>query len=174
MSKIDLSTCKPGDRLRLRNGMIATYVRPTKTDTYPHIVRYPNGHEGSRLDDGRTFRFTSGSEVDVVEIIRAKKTRAKKRAQDPMPTTGADSGTVLGGGVTTITGNFTTNGLGDSRAKKTRKKSRTPSLYHLRRVYAAAVAWCWAPIQDTDAMNDALSKLHKSVLAAEKARKGEG
>ena len=83
MSSIDLRTCKPGDKLKSKHGLILTYVRPTTPEDgsrayYDHIVKYPDQppfgpkSEGTRTHDGFTFRNPASrleSDHDIVEII---------------------------------------------------------------------------------------------------------
>lgn len=76
---IDLRTCKPGDKLRSKHGLILTYVGPNPygtADVYPHHVKYPYdktyGSEsyGTRTDDGFVMRTNRlDSDHDIVEVI---------------------------------------------------------------------------------------------------------
>lgn len=75
MSEIDLRTCKPGDKLLSKHGMVLEYVEYDPTAVYPHIVAYPNeapymGSSGSRLDNGQVFAKNRMEEdQDIVEIL---------------------------------------------------------------------------------------------------------
>jgi hypothetical protein len=66
---IDLRKCEIGQKLLLRNYEIATYLGTSEFSDYPHRIRYPNGGEGTRCDDGSTYRFRKlPDDPDVVEI----------------------------------------------------------------------------------------------------------
>ncbi len=81
---IDLRTCKPGDKLLSKRGLILTYLgaSPYNNSNYPHLVEYPgDGDEnddegyqkpshGTRSDDGRVSVVRSlPTDHDIVEII---------------------------------------------------------------------------------------------------------
>lgn len=68
---VDLRTCKPGDKLLSCHGMILTYGKYIgETNVYPHEVIYPNGSRGTRLDDGRAYRYKPlPSDHNIVEIL---------------------------------------------------------------------------------------------------------
>jgi len=70
---VNLNTCKPGQRLVGKHGVILTYVRKLISgNTYPHEVKYPNGSYGTRTDDGFVFRNPSKRmevDEDIVEIL---------------------------------------------------------------------------------------------------------
>lgn len=74
---IDLRNCKPGDKLKLRNGLIATYDRalipPPAAEgeclTYSHAIKFSELPE-TVADDGRYDLRTPNHDWDVVEIIR--------------------------------------------------------------------------------------------------------
>ena len=68
---VDLSTCKPGDKLLSRPGTVLTYVGPLpKGHTYDHEVAYPDGSRGTRMNDGRVYKNKPLPEDhDIVEII---------------------------------------------------------------------------------------------------------
>lgn len=66
---VDLTKCKPGDKLRSKHGLVLTYVGPNNGD-YPHTVKYPDGNYGTRTNDGFTFRTKRmDSDHDIVEVI---------------------------------------------------------------------------------------------------------
>jgi len=79
MSAVDLRTCKPGDKLRSKHGLILTYVRPTEPGNYyDHVVQYPDerpfgpNSTGTRIHDGHVYRNPSKRlecDHDIVEII---------------------------------------------------------------------------------------------------------
>jgi hypothetical protein len=67
---IDLRKCVPGQKLRTKHGTILEYLGPSDSLSYPHLIRYPNGSEGTRCDDGFTYKFKRMDEdEDVVEIL---------------------------------------------------------------------------------------------------------
>lgn len=70
---IDLRSCKPGDKLKSKHGMILTYIAALpEDDYYDHLVEYPNGSKGTRINDGHVFK-NEGSRLpedhDIVEIL---------------------------------------------------------------------------------------------------------
>jgi len=70
MDNIDLSKCKVGDKLKLRNGELKTFSWCT-----PHLSEYPSLlSDGSvRHQDGSFYSKTMTDPRDVVEIIGQKK-----------------------------------------------------------------------------------------------------
>ena len=70
---IDLRTCKPGQKLRSKHGMILTYVGPLPEDAYyDHRVLYSDGGAGTRTHDGYVFREIGSrlpADHDIVEIL---------------------------------------------------------------------------------------------------------
>lgn len=69
-NNIDLNKCKPGQKLKSKHGMILTYVGKQNDFAFPHIVKYPNGAEGSRTDDGQVFvKNKLPEDHDIVEIL---------------------------------------------------------------------------------------------------------
>jgi hypothetical protein len=69
---IDLRTCKAGDKLLSKHGMVLTYVGPLPEGSYmDHEVQYPNGGtKGQRTHDGFTYRVRRMPEDhDIVEIL---------------------------------------------------------------------------------------------------------
>lgn len=52
---IDLRKAQKGDKLISVHGGIFTYGKCVPELPYPHLVIYPSGSHGTRLDDGRTF-----------------------------------------------------------------------------------------------------------------------
>lgn len=69
---VDLRTCKPGDKLVSKHGMILEYVSPLPPkDYYDHQVLYPDGSPGTRTHEGYVFRNNRlPGDHDIVEIIR--------------------------------------------------------------------------------------------------------
>ena len=53
----NMNSCKPGDKLISRHGMIFEYVSRSNKDPYPHVVRYPDGSMGTRCDDGKVAEW---------------------------------------------------------------------------------------------------------------------
>lgn len=70
MSELDLRTCKPGDELLGKHGVVLKYVKYVQGQPYPHIVAYPDGQLGSRLNNGQVFKKDRlEKDEDIVEII---------------------------------------------------------------------------------------------------------
>jgi hypothetical protein len=72
LGPVDLSTCKPGDKLCLRNGEIATFLaeaRPTTSYPYPYRVARENGPPDIYARNGKLWIGSPDSPRDVVEII---------------------------------------------------------------------------------------------------------
>lgn len=66
---VDLTKCKPGDKLRSKHGLVLTYVG-RNTGDYPHTVQYPDGSGGTRTDDGFTYRTKRmETDHDIIEVI---------------------------------------------------------------------------------------------------------
>jgi hypothetical protein len=68
---VDLRTCKPGDKLLSKHGMILTYIGPLPDGHYfDHEVMYPNGGRGTRTNNGATYRAAPLQEDhDIVQIL---------------------------------------------------------------------------------------------------------
>lgn len=67
---VDLKSCKPGDKLLSKHGIVFTYVRYIPGSHYPHEVAYPDGACVTRMNDGRVYKNLSLPEDhDIVEII---------------------------------------------------------------------------------------------------------
>lgn len=65
----DMRQCRPGDRLLTAHGEIVTYTGPSGRilrDEYPHLIRYPDGSEGSRTDDGHVYANKRESEDEDI------------------------------------------------------------------------------------------------------------
>jgi hypothetical protein len=66
-SGIDLNTCVPGQKVRLRNGVIVEYNEPVEDSwntPYQHIVNFC-----SYMNDGCYWKGKRKDENDVVEIL---------------------------------------------------------------------------------------------------------
>ena len=76
---IDLRTCKPGQKLRSKHGLILTYIGPTEPGNYyDHIVQYPpiapytEKTLGTRIHSGHVSRNVNKrlpEDHDIVEIL---------------------------------------------------------------------------------------------------------
>ena len=72
--KIDLSTCKKGQKLLSSHGQILTYVGPLhETNYYDHAVTCADGSRGTRTNEGFVFRNNRRPKTDhdIVEILSA-------------------------------------------------------------------------------------------------------
>jgi hypothetical protein len=69
--KVDLKTCKEGDKLLSSLGETLTYVKALPEDNYmDHEVEYANGAGGTRTHDGHVYRNVRMPETDhdIIEI----------------------------------------------------------------------------------------------------------
>ena len=70
---VDLNTCKPGDKLKTRQGTILLYVEKLpEDDYYDHIILYPNGSQGTRINEGYVMRNPDKrlpEDEDIIEIL---------------------------------------------------------------------------------------------------------
>jgi hypothetical protein len=74
---VDLRTCKKGDKLISKHGMVLTYVGILPTGSYmdhevlyPKCSQFPKGASGSRSHDGFTYRQNRlETDHDIVEIV---------------------------------------------------------------------------------------------------------
>lgn len=75
---VDLSKCRKGDRLLMRNGIKATFIEKSKCDEWmPYCVEH---------DDGGVWRYTSsGSFIsngkdpcDIIRVLPRRKPRPKR------------------------------------------------------------------------------------------------
>jgi hypothetical protein len=85
MSKIMLSKCKRGTKLKLRSGETATLFGencgPSRRE-YPWIVRHSDGTTSSSTENGRYFHGGDAYAFDVVKILTPDaKPKAKPKAQ---------------------------------------------------------------------------------------------
>jgi len=64
---IDLNTCVPGQKVRLRNGAIVEYSYSYQDNSFKPYTHRVDGC--SYMDDGSYFKGRHKSEMDVVEII---------------------------------------------------------------------------------------------------------
>lgn len=65
---IDLSKCRPGDLLRMRNGHTAVFEGPTRDSVFPFRVRQWDGIVGTRTRGGGMWTIDPSS-ADIVEIL---------------------------------------------------------------------------------------------------------
>lgn len=65
----DMTKCKPGDKLKLRDGYIVTFIKYCKDcgDT-PYVLKYPSDKFGYRTSTGHLFIDGSESPNDVVDF----------------------------------------------------------------------------------------------------------
>ncbi len=78
--KIDLSNCKNGDVLILRDGTEVRYNGLSGyTQKYPHSVLWPNDSETTHTSDGRFYIEKGIDDWDVVEIVKPNKPKMKKK-----------------------------------------------------------------------------------------------
>ena len=69
---LDLSTCKPNDKLYTRHGICLRYVGPTKDKSRgDHFVKYPDRSIGQRWNDGSVFKGkrVAAFDEDVMYIV---------------------------------------------------------------------------------------------------------
>lgn len=62
----DMTKCKPGDQLVLRDGTIVTYICNNGDRIYPHYIEYSIGLGGTRTNDGRSVGKSTIANNDVV------------------------------------------------------------------------------------------------------------
>lgn len=70
---IDLRNCKKGDKLISSHGETLTYVEHRPEDYFPHRVKYANGSDGSRTDEGwvgKNKRYEA--DHDIVKVIHSE------------------------------------------------------------------------------------------------------
>lgn len=65
---VDLRTCKPGDKLRLRNGDTAVYAGLNDSGVFRHNVECGTAMR-TNLDCGGWFQCNGTDAFDVVEIV---------------------------------------------------------------------------------------------------------
>lgn len=81
---VDLSTCKPGDKLRLRNGKTATFIKEEFSGCpYPYKVEHENGETDVYTRDGSIWRHDTSNPLDIVEIIPNHKEEIMAKPIDP-------------------------------------------------------------------------------------------
>lgn len=72
LQKVDLRTCKHGDKLLMRDGQITNYDRYDETLPYPHIVNFTSDYadcgKGSRCDNGQVFTHDT-HKSDIIKIL---------------------------------------------------------------------------------------------------------
>jgi hypothetical protein len=83
---IDLTTCVKGQKLRLRNGIVATYANSEWIGRihYPHVIKAGNGNLLYYANSGKydLANHRNGS-WDVVEILPLETTEPPKTASHP-------------------------------------------------------------------------------------------
>ena len=69
--KIDLSICRPGQKLQCKHNTIVTFIGPTEPGSYyDYYVKYDSGCMGTRTRDGFVFRSNRQElDLDVIEIL---------------------------------------------------------------------------------------------------------
>ena len=69
-SNVDLRSCRLGDVLISKHGLMMTYLRPEPEGSfYDHRIKYPDGSEGTRTHEGYVFRKNRLPEDhDIVRI----------------------------------------------------------------------------------------------------------
>lgn len=77
--QIDLSKCKVGQRVRLRDGKVVIFGGESTSAQYPFKYDHPNFGEVTTRQCGRSIIFTENSE-DIVAILPPAKKAAKKGA----------------------------------------------------------------------------------------------
>lgn len=81
LKPVDLRTCKPGDKLICRSGIMAAYVGRLSCSIYPHSITYSKGGFGSRTDDGKVFQFRNmHKDLDIIRIIPMSVTPDKPKS----------------------------------------------------------------------------------------------
>jgi hypothetical protein len=72
--KVDMSQCKPGQKLRSKHGIILEFVGYYPADVFPYRVVYSDGGHGYRTVEGWVFRNNVLPEDhDIVEILPVDK-----------------------------------------------------------------------------------------------------
>lgn len=80
--KINLNECVLGQKLKTSHGKIVTYNGKLYNSNWPHSVRYPNGSEGTRTDDGFVYANPSirmACDENIVEILPMKQPKTNYR-----------------------------------------------------------------------------------------------
>ena len=88
-TQIDLSKCKIGQRVRLRDGKTARLVNVEKpaTDEQPYHIQHDDGGMYYYTINGSFFSYGLSSQEDIVEILppeKAKKVKKRQPAKEPM------------------------------------------------------------------------------------------
>lgn len=68
----DLNKCTKGDRLLSSLGLVLTYVRKCTEGEYgDHVVKYPDGSQGMRFNDGYVYQFNRlpNYDHDIIEVL---------------------------------------------------------------------------------------------------------
>lgn len=85
---IDLTTCVPGQRLRLRNGKIGIYKRPQTDALYPHVVVNDFDFCQFYQNNGKYLHDDLNEPEDVVEILPLEGVFTAKISPDCVETNG--------------------------------------------------------------------------------------
>ena len=85
-TQIDLSKCKIGQRVRLRDGKTARLVNVEKpaTDEQPYHIQHDAGGTYYYTIDGSFLSYGPISLDDIVEILPPEKTGKKQPVKEPM------------------------------------------------------------------------------------------
>lgn len=65
---VDLRTCKPGDKLEMRNGEVAEYCDSNGSRPYMHRIKMPSGKGALFTDNGQLYSYRTSS-ADIVKVI---------------------------------------------------------------------------------------------------------
>ena len=79
---IDLRNCKKGDKLISNHGEVLTYVRHEPEAYFPHIVKYANGSDGSRTNDGYVMHNESKrleTDHNIVDAIHLENVEVSRK-----------------------------------------------------------------------------------------------
>lgn len=70
----NMNQCKKGDKLLLRNGEVATYIKKTNRSLlYSHDLMHENsaGLTTSTTDDGYFYGISTPHQFDVIEFVKS-------------------------------------------------------------------------------------------------------
>lgn len=84
----DMSKCKPGDKLVLRNGEVVEYVHGIEPSTiYPHLIQFSDGDIGTRTNTGKLFMGDpNDNPYDVVAFLKSSATNPSEVKLHSHPT----------------------------------------------------------------------------------------
>lgn len=74
--KIDLSKCKPGQKLMMRNGETANFLGSSHYSRFPYLVCLESGETRTYTAKGTVFTF-SGSNYDIIAILPLKRPKPR-------------------------------------------------------------------------------------------------